>query len=644
VALSPKLSRLNRHSLSARLRYAFDNFMSRGTIALIGGLFVLSLLVILIVSFFVMLSGTLQDSSETQGLDMLQVMWRSLLRTLDPGTMGGDVGSFPFLLAMLTVTLGGIFIISTLIGVISSGIEGKLADLRKGRSRVLENGHTVILGWSAQIFDIIGEIVLANANKRRLAIVVLADRDKVEMEDEIRQRIPNALTTRIVCRNGSPIDLDDLAIASLQTSRAIVILAPEHQEPDTDVIKTLLAITNDPGRRQEPYRVVAEIRDPHNLAVARLASRGEAQLVLGGELIGRIAAQTCRQPGLSVVYMELLDFGGDEIYFFADPALVGRTFGDALFDFRDSSLIGIVPGGGQPRLNPPMDTVIAAEDRLIFVAEDDDTIVRADRPTGTPRAEQIVAHDQEPARPERTLVLGWNSRTTGVLVELDRYVAPGSALHVVADGPGVADQVAAVGRRLQQLKMTFEPGDTTDREMLDTTTTQGWDHVVVMSYSDALDEQRADARTLVTLLHLRDIEAQRGESFTIVSEMLDVRNRALAQVTRADDFIVSGKLVSLMMSQLAENPDLRAVFDDLFDEAGSEVYLKPAAGYVRLGEPVDFYTVVESARRQGEVAFGYRLLALADNAAQAYGVTINPDKSRSINFSEADKIIVLAEN
>jgi hypothetical protein len=164
-----------------------------------------------------------------------------------------------------------------------------------------------------------------------------------------------------------------------------------------------------------------------------------------------------------------------------------------------------------------------------------------------------------------------------------------------------------------------------------------------MSYSDTLDEQRADARTLVTLLHLRDIEAQQGESFTIVTEMLDVRNRALAVVTRADDFIVSGKLVSLAMTQLAENPELSAVFEDLFDETGSEVYLKPAGDYVRLNEPVDFYTVTESARRRGEVAFGYRLLALADDPDAAYGVVMNPNKVAAVTFSEDDKVIVLAE-
>lgn len=635
---------LNRHSLSARLRYAFDNYMSRGTIALIGGLFVLSLLVILAVTVVVLISGTLRDSSVTQGIDFAELFWRSLLRTLDPGTMGGDSGSVPFALSMLIVTLGGIFIISTLIGVISSGIEGKLDELRKGRSRVLESNHTVILGWSSQIFEIIGEIVLANENRRRQCIVVLADRDKVEMEDEIRARVPNTRTTRIVCRSGSPIDLGDLAIASLQTSRSIVVLAPESDDPDTDVIKTLLAITNDEARRPEPYLVVTEIHDPRNVEVARLASRGEAQLVLGGELIGRIAAQTCRQPGLSVVYMDLLDFGGDEIYFATLPELAGRTFGDALHAFRDSSLIGVAPADGTAQLNPPMDRSIGANDQLIFVARDDHTIVRAERPAGARNEAHIVMRPHDPARPDATLVLGWNSRAPGVLVELDRYTAPGSRLTVLADGPGIGAEVEAVGRRLQRLELTFRPADTTDRDVLDAVTAEGYDHVVVMSYADLLDEQRADARTLVTLLHLRDIEAKRGESFTIVSEMLDLRNRALAQVTRADDFIVSSKLVSLTMSQLAENPALRPVFDDLFDEEGSEIYLKPAGDYIPLGEPVDFYTVVESARRRGEVAFGYRLAALAEDSTRNYGVVMNPDKSLAVTFGDADRIIVLAED
>ena len=641
------MSTPNRHPFSARLRYAFDNYMARGTIALILGLFVLSLLIIIAVTVAVLISGTLRDSSETSGLDFAELFWRSLLRTLDPGTMGGDTGSVLFVLSMLLVTLGGIFIVATLIGIISTGIEGKLDELRKGRSTVLESNHTIILGWSRQIFEIIGELVLANENQRRACIVVLAERDKVEMEDEIRQRVPDTKTTRIVCRSGSPIELANLAIASPQTSRAIVVLAPENEDPDTDVIKTLLAITNDPDRRSEPYRIVAELREPSNVDVARLASRGEAQLVLGGELIGRIAAQTCRQPGLSIVYQDLLDFGGDEMYFWASPELVGRKFGDCLEMFRTSSLIGIAPADGEPHLNPQMERVIADGDRLVFVSQDDDTIKREDPPPGLARDELIVLREQAPPHQDATLVLGWNSRTAGLLVELDKYVAPGSRLTVLADGHGVAapgGEITAVGERLQRMKLEYRHADTTNRAVLDQVTSEGYEHIVVMSYSDYLDEQRADARTLVTLLHLRDIEAKAGESFTIVSEMLDVRNRALAAVTRADDFIVSGKLVSLMMSQLAENPDLRPIFDDMFDEEGSEIYLKPAGDYVVLGRPVDFYAVVESARRRGQTAFGYRLLSRAEDAGANYGVAMNPDKAAPGTFSEADRIIVLSED
>ncbi len=99
-----------------------------------------------------------------------------------------------------------------------------------------------------------------------------------------------------------------------------------------------------------------------------------------------------------------------------------------------------------------------------------------------------------------------------------------------------------------------------------------------------------------------------------------------------------------MLSQISENKELNAVFTDLFDPEGSEIYLKPASNYVEAGQPLNFYTVVEAARRRGEVALGYRLKAQETDADQAYGVTMNPKKSESVTFSEGDRIIVLAES
>jgi hypothetical protein len=152
----------------------------------------------------------------------------------------------------------------------------------------------------------------------------------------------------------------------------------------------------------------------------------------------------------------------------------------------------------------------------------------------------------------------------------------------------------------------------------------------------------ADARTIVTLLHLRDLERLAGKKVPITSEILDIGNRELASVAEADDFIVSNTLVSLMVSQIAENPHLVRVFEELFGSEGHEIYLKPAGQYVRAGAH-PFGVICEAALRRGEVAIGYRLARAANDPEAAFGVVINPPKQRPVELGADDKVIVLAE-
>ncbi len=633
---------MNEPTLAHKFRYHFDNFMSKGTIALIGGLGVVSLLVILIAAAIISLTGINQEGVPDK-MNFGEAAWESLMRTLDAGTMGGDTG-LAFRLVMLGVTFGGIFIVSALIGILNNGIEGKIEELRKGRSRVIERNPTVILGWSSQIFPIISELVVANENQAKPRIVILGDKDKIEMEDEIRDRVEDTKNTLVICRTGSPIDPGDLDMVSVQTARSIIVIAPEEDDdPDSSVIKTVLAITNSPHRRKEPYHIVAEIRDPRNMEAARMVGRSEAELVLVGDLISRITVQTCRQSGLSVVYTELLDFGGDEIYFKSEPALAGKTFGEALLAYEDSIVIGLRTVSEGVRLLPPLETKIGPADKMIAIAADDDTIRLSGLTDYKIKADAIRPTPVSNPRPEKTLVMGWNWRLPIIVRELNNYVAPGSTLTVIADKPEGEAEITRQTGPIPNLSLTYQEGDTTDRRTLDGLDIPAYDHVILLC-SDELDQQKADARTLITLLHLRDIVDQSGKEVSIVSEMLDIRNRNLAEVTRADDFIVSEKLVSLMLSQISENKELNAVFADLFDPEGAEIYLKPAENYVALGQPLNFYTVVESARRRGEVALGYRLQALKGDAGKAYGVKVNPKKSEPVTFAAGDRIIVLAES
>lgn len=624
-------------SWRAWLRYQFDRSMSAGTAALIGWLGLVSLAVIAVAGTVITLTRVAPEGSEP--LSFVEATWESLMRTLDSGTMGGDTG-WGFRFVMLMVTLGGIFIVSTLIGILSSGIEAKLDQLRKGRSQVLENDHTIILNWSPSIFDIISELVIANESRKRPRIVVMANKDKVEMEDEIADKAGPLKNTRVICRSGDPNDLHDIRIVNPQAARSIVILSPEGDDPDSQVIKSIVALVNDPQRRAAPYRIAAEIRDLRNVEIARAVGGKEAQLILADDLLSRIVVHSSRQSGLSAVYTELLDFDGCEIYTAEQPALTGKTFRQGLDAYDTCALIGVAEAGGAVLVNPPMERVFQSGDKAIIIAEDDDAIAAG---SGAPKIVTAALRSgmPEPKQPERTLILGWNRRGPMIARELARYVAPGSELMIAADCEGFAADVADLKLPGNNLRVDSRVADSAHHDVLEELNVPSYDHVLVLGYSDTMAAQPADTRTLVTLLHLRRLADAAHRHINVVSEMIDLRNRELAEVTRADDFVVSNKLVSLMLAQASENENISAIFGSLLDEEGSEIYMRAVDNYVQPGVEVNFHTVAASAAGRGELAIGH---CRAPSEGNRSGVTVNPDRTAPVSYGTSDRIIIIARD
>ncbi len=634
---------MQKPTFGEKTRYYFENTMSAGPAGVIKWLAIISLFMVLILGLLILAFGIKSTPEpDAENLGFIEGSWQSLMATLDSGTMGGDEG-WAFRSVRFIATLGGIFLISILIGTISSGIDEKLDELKKGRSRVLETNHTLILGWSEKVFSIILEIIEANSNQKKPSIVILADRDKVEMEDEIRSKIENFGNTKIIIRSGSPLESSDIAVVSPNEARSIIVLANEEANADTYVIKSVLALTNGKNRKKEAYNIVAEIKDPKNMEAAELVGNDETVFVLSADLISRITAQTCRQSGLSVVYSELLQFDGDELYFQAEPKLAGKTYKDTLFAYDKSTVIGILTKDEKALINPPMDTVFNAGDSVIAISEDDDTIVLSGKTKFDIQENLFNRMQDKPASIERTLILGWNDRGSRIIEELDNYVAAGSEVVIVADGVDMADEIAELNQNLSKIKIVFQKGDINDKNTLVNLKTEIYDHIILLSYTD-MDIQESDAKTLICLLHLRNLSEKAGKDYSIVSEMLDIRNRELGVVAKADDFIVGDNLISLMLSQLSENKDLKKVYDVLFEADGSEIYLKPVSRYVKTGQAVNFYTILESAAQLNETAIGYRISSLSSDSDKHFGVALNPQKDKTVKFSEDDFIIVVAED
>lgn len=645
-----------RATFREAFRYWFDNQMGKGSVTLILWLFFFAAAVIFFLSLLLLL---LSRNGAHPASSWWSMVWTTFMHALDTGAIGGDSGHPGFVLIMMGATLCGMFLLGTLIGIINAGIDKKLEQLRRGRSRVLEHGHTIILGWSEHVFTLIEELVEANRSERRPCIAVLAEKDKVGMEEEIRKRLPDHGNTRIVCRSGSPVDRHDLDIVSPGSAKSIIIPSPPGAMQDVETIKMLLAIANTarletkrapeeapgsaaddaPVRRTKPGKpampwIVASLADDGNREVASLAAKGNAFFVNSEELIARIMAHACRQAGLSLAYSELLDFEGSEIYFTQPletdaPSLIGRSFGDALLCYDSAMIIGAynIDTGGV-RINPPHDTILTKDDHLILIAEDDSTIRYTDRCPFDEEIVRAVVEKPVPAETERYLFLQWNGKGARILQELDGFVPPGTIALALVTSEAQALRVTETTRTLTRIGLETRVLDPVNRTLLASVHPESFSHIIVLSPEDVPGIQQADAKTLSILLLLRaTLRDGQGHHTTVISEMQDVRNRVLAEAAHPDDFIVSSRINSLHMAQLSENPELDRVFEDLFNAGGSELYLKPMELYFRDTVTLSFATLIRACSTLGHIAIGYRDMRERYNPAENYGVYINSMRS-----------------
>ena len=624
------------------LHYKIDNMFSKGTPITILWLGIISLIIVLLASLFIVYFQLSPDGLSIP--TFFDAFWQTSMHAINPGEV--DIhAARGYQLIMFLVTIVSLLVTSTFIGLIATGLNQYIDVLQRGRSKVIEENHVVILGWNNQVFTIIEELVSGNISQSDRCIVVMGNRDKKEMEQLINDNVDNLDGIRIVVRTGDPIVPNSLDILNLGKSKAIIILSPDRNDPDSEVIKICLAITKQPDFETRDYHIVAEMRDPKNLDVVNVLGKGKISWIPTGEIIARITAQTSRQSGLSIVYTDLLDFAGDEIYFYPVGEFSGLSFGECLNLFEKNAVMGVVPFNESPIMNPPMSYEFKDGDEIFVLAEDADKILPHFSETIPIKEDLIRTGDNIMQMPERFLMIGWNWRAPMVLTELDHYVPQGSTITVFCDQVLMGESVNFQHFQFENLTLKVKYGDTTNRRVLDEITCHRYSHILLLCYSNSLPPQLADAKTLITLLHLRDIIGKDDQChFSITSEMMDTKDCDLAEVTKPDDFVISTKIISLMFSQIAENRERKTIFADIFNQEGNEIYLKPIEHYVSLEEPVNFFTIVESARRRNEIAIGFRRFEFLERAEKNFGVVLNPKKSEEMQFISLDKVIVISEN
>ena len=331
-------------SFGSRLRFYFDNSMSKAGYFIFYSFILLAILSVINTAFSMWIQGT-PLSNPSEPTDFTNNVFARMFGIL------GDVPADTWAdrLSSLLGWVASTAVDAIIIGFAATAILGVVDNLKAGKSAVINTNHTLILGWSNRIFPILSELAVANANVRRASVVIFANVDRVAMEDEIRSRAGNLRKLKIVTRKGDPTNPSDLSRVNLGAAKSVIILDAD-DSGDATVVSTVLAVKatiNNPK-----ISIVAEVDDAETAQALTSATNGQVRTVRSHDIIARVTAQASRQPGLATVILDLLDFAGDEIYFSSIPALEGKTYGDALMSFNEASVIGLLDEKGASHLNP----------------------------------------------------------------------------------------------------------------------------------------------------------------------------------------------------------------------------------------------------------------------------------------------------
>ncbi len=647
------------YPLKMRIRYAIDNFMSKGSASIF-----LALLLLFTLGFLIMviirIIANIFIPDETLA-SWLEIPWRVYVAVMEGSAAETDGDSnWAAKLTSIIGVLVGLILFSSMVAFITSVFEAKLAELRRGRSLVLENGHTLILGFGDRIIEIIRELIEANDSEPDASIVILADNDKEEMDNVIRDNIIDLGTTRIITRSGIVTNINNLRKVQAEKSKSIIIMnssaswqsKEDCKLADALVLKSIMSIiaTCD-GDKHPP--IVCEIHSDRDRELAENISTGIVKALNEVSVLSRMIAQLAlSKNGLSVVYSDMVGFDGNEFYFFQpDDGWGGAlTFGESINRFKSSTPMGIHFSNGDIKLNPAADTKITNEDELIVFAEDDSTIFYFDEPVYKPEIKKLPDIDSKLIT-QRIAILNWTTKSNIIMEKLCTYVPSGSeiVLYDININEVMEKFLDNLRNKYSDLTLGIQKIDLNDLTTLKTIAPQSFDSILILSPGGNTIEEM-DAYVISLLIRLRQVLRENGSKKwpKLITEVMDSENIDIILNSGVEDFMVSNQFVSQIMAQVSEEPLALDVYDDLFQAEGSELYIKPAKYYFSFENSdtinISYGECSQAAQLRNEVCLGIQLQSDQSNKEKLFGVNLIPDKNKKFNIAPNDGLITLAED
>ena len=616
--MSKKKKDKTRFSLKDRFRYWFDNRMTGGSLGLIRILIIASILLAVIIAALIILFR-FNEEGETAS-----VFWNSIATVINAWMPSFEDGSPGYVILMSVTAIAGVLFTSVLIGIITSAIEEKIDNLKRGNSMVLEKGHIIILGFSPGEYTLIRQLILASSGKP-VRIVVAEDMDREEIEQDLKDNLEIPKNVRIICRTVDITDPVSLEKCSIETCRTVIISPTDDMRTIKSVlaVSTLLKEKNVSGIRVNAIISKNEYRFPPSLA-----KDNNILTLQTNNIMAKMVAHSCTQTGLSEAFREIFNFEGSEFYLSDIPEAAGLTFGELMIRLDGAVPVGVLRKD-KVTINPPSDLRILETDRILVFSDNNDSAKLKSGSLSDMAGTTVVSSGLSEDLTD-TVIIGHNETLPVILQELPENIS-----HVYLAGQKTTEEEREELQKAadeRNLTLNYYRGNPRSEKVLRELSKMA-QHIVILSAHDG-DPEKADMDAVFLLLNLRDIRKRFGLSFNITMEMQKEHNQKLVGSGDHTDFLVASSMSSLILSQISESPELMDVFRELLSNEGNELYLKNAGSMGLTGS----FTV----RELRHAMYENNCVMLGCLDSEKHG-RFNLPLEETVELSEDDELIVLGE-
>jgi len=633
---------------------------------------------------------SLGGGNATWDQSVWQSLWFSWGMFFDPGTEMGLEATEPWNIKLISVTFSvlGFTFNLLMLGLIVDISRSALEYWRRKRSRIVANGHILLLGWTDKTLFVMEELIQRAANRReKLQMVVLSELDDFDVTQQVRVHFGNPKDSKMIrVRTGSPCECADLARVSALSAKEVIILSPagNPRRSDLATLRTVVALAAMP----EPLQgnVVAEVRQAET-ASAISALMDVAEGVFARDAVNRVLCLMAVQPVIGDIFRQLMSWcDGVEIYSKSKKEIGCEdctTYGEVIKHVGGGIVMGVRRPQQHAELSPPDDTVLGQIDKLLIMAKSDSDIKHKTvklRRRGSSWTPALRRQDTESfrgnssqatgtmvgcqSRIEKTtnpvfVIIGWPADMEEILVGFDEYVPRNTKVVILARVPEEVRKSRIHNNRgcrnLQNIKLEHRMGSMSSLHTLsDLPLNDVCSILILADDNEGEDADTADSSSLATaitvdgLLHgkfskvFEPVENPEGglppiicEVLTPVLERVLEKHRLRNHCTFFHSCAVETGLFTMASSQASVYNTLLMLLQR--NDFGSFT-MKSVADYMDVaslpaGTPLPFADVAKAVRAKSDTLLGF--------CDGAHRCVVNPEEFTNLTVGFTDRLVVL---